>query len=112
LPDFHDYIPEHEAETLIKNGLAESTLQHINSKHSERLTVDHRLQQLVSRWETINKTSGKEGSFEDKDIHYDILEIQRQWLLNMNKSDNKIDEEVIRKFLYQIDLEEEKIKNS
>ena len=112
LPDFNDYIPDHEAESLIKSGLAESTLQHINSKHSQRLSGDHRLQQLASRWEIVNKTSGKEGAFENKDIHYDILELQRQWLLNKNKEDNKIDEEVIRKFLYQIDLEEEKIKNS
>jgi NhaP-type Na+/H+ or K+/H+ antiporter len=112
LPDFHDYIPEHEAESLIKTGLAESTLQHINTKHGERLRIDHRLQQLVSRWEIVNKSSGKEGAFENKEIHYDILELQRQWLLSKNKADNKIDEEVIRKFLYQIDLEEEKIKNS
>ena len=111
-PDFHDYIPEHEAESLIKSGLAESTLQHINTKHGERLSIDHRLQQLAARWEIINKSSGKEGAFENKEIHYDILELQRQWLLNKNKADNQIDEEVIRKFLYQIDLEEEKIKNS
>jgi len=112
LPDFHDYISEDEAESLIKSGLAESTLQHINTNHGERLNIDHRLQQLVARWEVVNKSSGKESVFENKEIHYDILELQRQWLLNKNKADNKIDEEVIRKFLYQIDLEEEKIKNS
>jgi CPA1 family monovalent cation:H+ antiporter len=112
LPDFHDYIPEEEAESLIKSGLAESTLQHINSKHGERLNIDHRLQQLAARWEIINKSSGKEVAFENKEVHYDILELQRQWLLAKNKADNKIDEEVIRRFLYQIDLEEEKIRNS
>ena len=112
LPDFHDYLPEEEAESLIKSGLAESTLQHINTKHGERLSVDHRLQQIVARWEIVNKSSGKEIAFENKQIHYDILELQRQWLFNKNKSENKIDEELIRKFLYQIDLEEEKIRNS
>jgi monovalent cation/hydrogen antiporter len=112
LPDFHDYIPEDEAEILIKSELAESTLQHITTKHGERLSIDHRLQQLAARWEIINKSPGKEGAFENKEIHYDILELQRRWLLNKNKADNTIDEEVIRKFLYQIDLEEEKIKNS
>lgn len=112
LPDYHDYIPEEEAESLIKHGLAESTLQHINSKHGNSLAVDNRLQQLVSRWDIVNKSSGKESAFGNKEIHYDILELQRQWLLNKNKMDNKIDEEVIRKFLYQIDLEEEKIRRS
>jgi CPA1 family monovalent cation:H+ antiporter len=112
LPDYHDYIPEEEAESLIKHGLAESTLQHINAKHGDSLSVDHRLQQLVAKWETINKSSGKELAFENKEIHYDILELQRKWLLDKNRADNKIDEEVIRKFIYQIDLEEEKIRRS
>jgi CPA1 family monovalent cation:H+ antiporter len=112
LPDYHDYMAEDEAESLIKSGLAENTLQHINAKHGDRLIIDHRLQQLAAKWEVVNKSSGKESAFENKEIHYDILELQRQWLLSKNKSDNKIDEEVIRKFLYQIDLEEEKIRNS
>jgi hypothetical protein len=57
--------------------LAESTLQHLNSTHGDRLSVDHRLQQLVATVGTINKSSGKELAFENKEIHYDILELQR-----------------------------------
>jgi len=37
------------------------------------------------------------------------LKIQRQYLVELNK-DPKIDEEMIRQQLYQIDLEEERLK--
>ena len=44
-----------------------------------------------------------------KTIFVEVLEIQRQYLTELNK-DPKIDEEIIRQQLYQIDLEEERLK--
>lgn len=38
-----------------------------------------------------------------------MLEVQRQYLSDLNK-DPKINEEIIRQQLYQIDLEEERLK--
>ena len=39
----------------------------------------------------------------------DIIEVQRRYLTVLNK-DPKIDEDVIRQQLYQLDLEEERLK--
>ncbi len=44
-----------------------------------------------------------------KAFFVELLESQRQYLTELNK-DPKIDEEIIRQQLYQIDLEEERLK--
>jgi predicted ArsR family transcriptional regulator len=44
-----------------------------------------------------------------KAVFLELLEHQRQYLVELNK-DLKIDEELIREHLYQIDLEEERLK--
>jgi monovalent cation/hydrogen antiporter len=111
LPEFNDYLPDEEAVDIIKKGLAQRTLEHIDTQYSEHLTHDIHLQQLSVKWKEVgDKGSETERRTESKKIHLDILEQQRRWLLNKNKTDNQIDEEVVRKFLHQIDLEEEKVK--
>ena len=44
-----------------------------------------------------------------KTIFIEILEIQRVYLTEVNR-DPKVNEEIIRQQLYQIDLEEERLK--
>ena len=48
-------------------------------------------------------------SEKSKLIFVELLEIQRQYLTELNK-DPKINEEIIRQQLYQIDLAEERLK--
>jgi monovalent cation/hydrogen antiporter len=111
IQEFKDYLPDEEAIDIIKKGLAQSTIEHIDNMYSEHLTGDIHLQQLSAKWKEVrNKTFETERLGESKRIHLDILEQQRRWLLNKNKTDDQIDEEVVRKFLHQIDLEEEKVK--
>ena len=47
---------------------------------------------------------------EFKKIYGDILNRQREWLFNKNKEDKTLDEEIIRKHLLRLDLEEEKLR--
>ncbi|REA55522.1 hypothetical protein DSL64_28060 [Dyadobacter luteus] len=42
-------------------------------------------------------------------VFTEVLQMQREYLTELNK-DHKIDEEIIRQQLYQIDLEEERLK--
>lgn len=113
MPEFNDYLQEEEASQVIKNGMAKHTLDHIDTHYNEHLSHDIHLQRFTAKWKDIND-QGPESEMrtESKEIYLSILEQQRQWLLDRNRTDHKIDEEVIRKFLHQIDLEEEKIKNS
>ncbi len=43
-------------------------------------------------------------------VYLDILKQQRKWLLNKNKLHERLDEDIIRKHLQHVDLEEEKLK--
>lgn len=64
-------------------------------------------------WEQKSVPDSEEAvSEETKKIYPDILEQQRLWLRNKNKTDHQIDEEIIRKFLHGIDLEAEKLNNN
>jgi len=113
LPDFKDYLPEEEAVNVIKSGLAKSTLAHIDINYNEELKHDLHLQQISNKWQHFQ--NGQIDAIlkkQSKVIQLDILEQQRNWLYEKNKSDNQIDEEVIRRFLHQIDLEEERIKTT
>lgn len=111
MPDFGDYHSEEEAERLLKKGLAENSLQYLKTNYNGYLYNNKNLQQLAARWEhQSNIKTETEMSVETQRIYLDILEQQRRWLQNKNKTDDKIDEEIVRKFLYGIDLEEEKLK--
>lgn len=113
LPEWNDYLPEDEAVQVIKKGLAQFTLEHIDANFSEPFSTDMHLQQISVKWKAANSDTAETSiRTESKRIHLAILEQQRQWLLRKNKTDDKIDEELIRKFLHQIDLEEEKLKAS
>lgn len=112
IPDFKDYMPDEEAVHVIKKGLAEHTLDHINTHYAEHVS-DAGLQGFITKWKTVSDQNPESDKVnETRKIYLKVLEQQRQWLLNRNKTDGQIDEEVIRKFLHQIDLEEEKVKHN
>ena len=68
------------------------------------------VQKMLQHWEA-KMNDGNNGLMNDglKVIYLKMLESQRQYLVEQNK-DIHIDEEIIRLQLYQIDLEEEKMK--
>jgi CPA1 family monovalent cation:H+ antiporter len=110
LPKFKDYIPEDEADNLIKKDLAKQSLQHINNNYTQQFKDNRILQQLSGQWR-IADDSYSEVSFseETKSIYLDVLNMQRKWLLS--KHDIPFDEDVIRKHLHQIDIEEERLRH-
>lgn len=110
LPDFNDHLPEHETEHLIREELAKESLEYITKHHQMAIGDSLILQQLAKQWETqLDANETVSMSVEIKVIYKNVLERQRQLLLHKNKEEQHIDEEIIRKFLHQIDLEEEKI---
>jgi len=111
LPDFNDHLPEEETENLLRGELAKASLSHLTEHHQTELERSLLLQKLASQWQ--NQLEAGETvivSENVKLIYKDILDKQRKLLLHKNKNEQRIDEEIIRRFLHQIDLEEEKIK--
>lgn len=111
LPNYNDHIPEEEAEELIRREVAEMTVNHLKQNHQTELQSSIYLQKLAYHWESrLNADETAIVSVEIKKVYQEILEKQRQLLIEKNRSVQRIDEEIIRKFLHQIDLEEEKLK--
>ncbi|SFH06412.1 Na+/H+ antiporter [Pedobacter insulae] len=111
IPDFGDHYKEEEAEELLKMGLAEHTLQYFQTNYSQQLDSNKHLQPIATLLEhRNNRQQETEMSAEAKKVYLKILEEQRVWLMNENRTDEKLDEEIVRKHLYAIDLEEEKLK--
>lgn len=110
LPDFNDHLPEEETETMIREELAKTSLTYLEQYHPADMEQNFHLRKLVTVWQKQLESDDNAVVPENvKSIYKNILAQQRTFLLNKNKTEQRIDEEIIRKFLHHIDLEEEKL---
>ncbi len=102
--------PEETAKQKLKQGLKEHTYHFLKSKYDDGMQDHTGMQKLLHHWEEKSKAADDGWmSGKTKKIFLEMLESQRQYLTELNK-DPGIDEDIIRSQLYQIDLEEERIK--
>ncbi|SIO55125.1 Na+/H+ antiporter [Chitinophaga niabensis] len=108
-------IFDDEAEEAVrqkmKQGLKQHVYQFIKGKYDqEQIDNAAGLEKFMKHWEEKAKAADDSWMNErTKAIFFEVLEIQRQYLSELNK-DPSVDEEIIRQQLYQIDLEEERLK--
>jgi Na+/H+ antiporter len=110
---FDDLINEDTEEQTrqkIKQGLKQHIYELLKDKYAQELKEHTGLEKLIKQWEERTKTEDI-GIMNEKIkiIFLEVLESQRQYLAELNK-DPKISEEIIRRQLYQIDLEEERLR--
>lgn len=101
---------EHQATKKMKKDLKQHAYQFLKNKYDNELHGHTGLEKILTHWE--EKTKAADDSWMNdgtKAIFVELLESQRQYLSELNK-DVSINEEIIRKQLYQIDLEEERLK--
>ncbi|MFT4023661.1 MAG: Na+/H+ antiporter [Flavihumibacter sp.] len=111
LPAYRDHLPEEETETFIRESLARESLNYLQQAHPELLANSSYLQKTAGYWQVqLDPDEPAVLPPEVKFVYYKVLEKQRQWLIARNNADERIDEEVVRRFLHQLDLEEEKFK--
>ena len=104
-------IPEEETEMLIRRQLAEKALDHLHTNYSEIVQAHPALQQLAIKWEGNKQMTNDTIMAEEcKVIYLEIISEQRLWLINRNKEEATLNEEIIRKQLQYLDLEEERLK--
>ncbi|WP_312768279.1 Na+/H+ antiporter [Epilithonimonas sp.] len=111
---FFDNIFAEEDELLTKKKIKKELKQHIHqflkSKYENELKDNVGLEIFLRHWEERAKaTDDSWMNDRSKAIFIEMLEIQREYLTELNK-DQKINEEIIRQQLFQIDLEEERLK--
>lgn len=110
LPAIYDPLSREEASTILRKDLAEYALQYLKTTYQDQLESNQSLQQLIQKWEHHSKGIDDESIKDElKSIYLDLIKQQRQWLLDKNKEDQSIDESIIRKQMYYLDLEEEKL---
>jgi CPA1 family monovalent cation:H+ antiporter len=110
---FQDFVDE-EKEELTRQRIKRELKQHgyhfLKNKHEKGLNGHAGIERMLEHWEEKIKADDMGWMNEkNKIIIIEMLESQRQYLSELNK-DISIDEEVIRQQLYQIDLEEERLK--
>lgn len=110
---FDDLMNE-ESEELTKREMKRGLKQHVygflKNKYDNELIGHSGMEKFLKQWEERSKATDDSWMNEKtKVIFLELLESQREYLTELNK-DPQIDEEIIRQQLYQIDLEEERLK--
>jgi Na+/H+ antiporter len=106
----HSNATEEETKLEVREKLAKETVRLLKEVHAKGLYTDPHLQRMIEQWEhKINQPEKFKLSVESKQNYLELLEQQRIFLDVLNK-DPELDEEIIRLQIYQIDLEEERVK--
>ena len=112
-------IPDHRQEIIIQKKIAKASLEFLDAKYGRELAHNEHLNNLRARLQ-IDLTlfnqelegigEARESSFTNyQDIYLELLEQQRRLLNEMNRL-AQFDEELIRKYLSLIDVEEFKFR--
>ncbi|MGC4039941.1 MAG: Na+/H+ antiporter [Flavobacterium sp.] len=113
---FHMITDEQEQEeqrlyNQIKHELAEFALLHLEDNYGKALNEQPILQKIANKWRDSKMlTEDTDMTAECKIIYLNIIGQQRKWLIKKNKKESGIDENIIRRHLHHLDMEEEKIK--
>jgi len=108
-------LPKHSGPAEIvrqklRLGLQEHTHRFLQDKYDHELHGHDGLQKILEHWEEKVKASNDDRiNKKTTPLFLEMLESQRKYLSDLNKDDG-IDEEIIRWQIYQIDLEEERLK--
>ena len=105
-----DEAKEEDTRKKMKQGLKQHMADLLKEKYASHFNEHAGMHKFVEQWEERAKATEDNWMNEKtKVIFREMLESQRTYLTELNK-DVKIDEEIIRQQLYQIDLEEERLK--
>lgn len=119
LEEDEEAIPEQQQELIIQKRMAKASLQLLKEKYEDDRKTNEHLDNLFGRLEldlnffqqdlTELADSTDNSLLTFQRIYLEMLESQRQMLTEMNLRD-EFDEELIRKYLTLIDMEEYKVR--
>lgn len=95
----------------MKQGLKQHVYEFLKNKYENELNGHAGMERFLKKWEERSKVNEDSWMNEKTTaIFIEMLDSQREYLTTLNK-DPSVDEAIIRRQLYQIDLEEERLKN-
>lgn len=102
---------EQQQYNQLKHELAEFALLHLENNYGKALEEQPILQKIANKWKDSKMlTEDTDMTSECKIIYLNILSQQRKWLIKRNRKDSRMDENIIRRHLHHLDMEEEKIR--
>lgn len=111
LTDTYNPVPRDEAYRFLRQELSQYAINYLKTNYSDHVDSHAPLQHLIHRWEQHSKGIDDEPIGTDlKVIYLDLLNKQRQWLINKNKEDQTLDQSIIRRQMHYLDIEEEKLR--
>ena len=106
-----DTLSRTEVYNNVRQELAEFATVYLKTNYSDQVENNPSLQHLILKWEQHSNGIDDESIEEDlKVIYLDLLNQQRQWLINKNREDLSLDESIIRRQMHYLDIEEEKLR--
>ena len=103
-------VSEEEMKKTMKKGLKEHVYRFLQTKYAAEGNGHAGMEKFLKHWEERSKAADDSWMNEKtKLIFIEMLECQREYLTELNK-DPRMDENLIRQQLYQIDLEEERLR--
>jgi CPA1 family monovalent cation:H+ antiporter len=118
LEDKYSIIPEQKQEIIIQKKLAQHSLQFLEERYAKDLMQNPQLKNLKDRFGTDLKilsghleesVLGSDSTKDFQKAYLEVLEHQRALLTAMNQK-AEFDEDIIRKYLSLIDIEEYKLR--
>ena len=118
LEDKYQVIPEEEQEIIIQKKMARASLRLLEEKYGKEQEQNEHLKHLFLRFQTDINFFERDGDAKTTDnntlksyqhIYLELLEQQRTLLNEMNTR-SEFDDDLIRKYLSLIDLEELKLR--
>ncbi|KIA91576.1 sodium:hydrogen antiporter [Pedobacter kyungheensis] len=104
-------LGEEEARHRIKSQLVAETVRILKAQQDGQVEKDVHLQRMITQWEhKINNPEQVKMSESTKKAYMELLDGQRNFLSALNRNDAELHDEMIRLHIYQIDLEEERVK--
>ncbi|WP_346237456.1 Na+/H+ antiporter [Niabella insulamsoli] len=101
---------EKSFETQLRRDLWQFSIKEIEKKYHHHIEGNVFLASALAKWQQkLDTVEEALVNAETKTVYLELLEAQRQFLIEKNKASH-IEEEVIRKEITLIDIEEEKVK--
>jgi len=112
MPDPDQSVSDEELSLRIELELTQYALEQLKVKFGDQLKSQPLLQQIAGKWERNLSLSENDTRMpeESKRVYRHLLNMQRKWLLSKNKTEQTLNEEIIREHLVRLDLEEEKLR--
>lgn len=106
-PDYD--TSEEEMYNKLRTQLSQVAFEYLTKRYQDQVSEHPLLQQMAQEWQLAAEELESMAFVKESQVIYrEILQVQRDWLIKQNHGRSAIIEEVIRRHLFHIDLEEEK----